>query len=325
VDTYSASVKFVLEDGNEWWFTGVYGPNLDADKLHFLQELRDIRAGCPGPWLIGGDFNLIYRSADKNNPNVDRAMMGRFRRLINELELQELELLGRHFTWSNERDAPTLVRLDRVLCSSSWGQLFPDSLLQSTAAGISDHCPLVLGLRDNVRGRGRFHFENFRPSLDGFLEVVDTTWASPVPGICPFEQLAAKFKGLTIALQSWSQKMVGNVNSKLRQARELLHQFDIAQDLRSLSDQEAWLRRRLKQHCLTLASLQRTIARVRSSISWIQKGDANTAFFHSHARFRKRKNFIAKLQVDGNMVFSQEEKEQAVWDFYNGLLGTHAP
>ena len=119
VDTYSASVKFVLEDGNEWWFTGVYGPNLDADKLHFLQELRDIRAGCPGPWLIGGDFNLIYRSADKNNPNVDRAMMGRFRRLINELELQELELLGRRFTWSNERDSPTLVRLDRVLCSSS--------------------------------------------------------------------------------------------------------------------------------------------------------------------------------------------------------------
>ena len=119
--------------------------------------------------------------------------------------------------------------------------------------------------------------------------------------------------------------MVGNVNSKLRQARELLHQLDIAQDLRSLSDQEAWLRRRLKQHCLALASFQRTIARVRSSICWLQDGDANTAYFHSHARYRKRKNFIAKLQVDGNMVFSQEEKEQAVWDFYNGLLGTHAP
>ena len=118
--------------------------------------------------------------------------------------------------------------------------------------------------------------------------------------------------------------MVGNVNSKLRQARELLHQLDIAQDLRLLSDQEAWLRRRLKQYCLALASLQRTIARVRSSICWLQDGDANTAYFHLHARYRKRKNFIAKLQVDGNMVFSQEE-EQAVWDFYNGLLGTHAP
>ena len=146
-------MKFVLEDGNEWWFTGVYGPHLDADKLQFLQELRDIRSACPGPWLIGGDFNLIYRSADKN-PYVDQAMMGRFRRLI------------------NERDSPTLVRLDRVLCSSSWEQLFPESLLQSTAAGISDHCPLILGLRDNACCRGRFHFESFWPSLDGFKEVV---------------------------------------------------------------------------------------------------------------------------------------------------------
>ena len=119
--------------------------------------------------------------------------------------------------------------------------------------------------------------------------------------------------------------MVGNANTKLHQARELLHQLDIAQDNRPLSDLEAWLRRRLKQHCLALASLQRTIARVRSSISCLQEGDANTAFFHAHARYRKRKNFIAKLQVDDNVFLSHEEKEQAVWDFYNGLLGTHAP
>jgi len=166
-------------------------------------------------------------------------MMGRFRRLIKELELQELELLGRRFTWSNERDSPTLVRLDRVLCSSSWEQLFPESLLQSTAAGISDHCPLILGLRDNARCRGRFHFESFWPSLDGFKEVVANAWAAPVLGMCPIEQLTAKFKGLTTALQSWSQKMVGNANTKLHQARELLHQLDIAQDNRPLSDLEA--------------------------------------------------------------------------------------
>ena len=203
----------------------------------------------------------------------------------------------------------------QILCSRARRREFP------TTAPWSSACATMCV----DRGRGRFHFESFWPSLDGFQEVVANVWASPIPGICPFERLAAKFKELTIALQSWSQKKVGNVNSQLHQARELLHQLDIAQDLRTLSDLEAWLRRRLKQHCLTLASLQRTIARVRSSISWIQKGDANTAFFHSHARFRKRKNFIAKLQVDGNMVFSREEKEQAVWDFYNGLLRTHAP
>jgi hypothetical protein len=37
------------------------------------------------------------------------------------------------------------------------------------------------------------------------------------------------------------------------------------------------------------------MARVRSRISWLKDGDANTALFHSQARHRKRKNFISKL------------------------------
>jgi len=68
--------------------------------------------------MIAGDFNMIYSSEDKNNDNVNRAMMGRFRRFVNDLELKEILLLGRRYTWSNERDSPTLVKLDRVLCTN---------------------------------------------------------------------------------------------------------------------------------------------------------------------------------------------------------------
>lgn len=98
VDVYSVSVLFQSSSGNQWWFTGVYGPQPDVQKLEFLQEMRDIRAACTGPWLLAGDFNLIYRAADKNNQNLDRAMMGRFRRLLNDLEMREIELLGRRYT-----------------------------------------------------------------------------------------------------------------------------------------------------------------------------------------------------------------------------------
>jgi hypothetical protein len=48
-----------------------------------------VRKGCLGPWLVAGDFNLIYREEDKNNGNLDRAMMGRFRRWLNDLALKE--------------------------------------------------------------------------------------------------------------------------------------------------------------------------------------------------------------------------------------------
>ena len=139
------------QDDPPWWLTGVYGPQSDADKIS-LEELRDVRIACPGPWLLAGDFNMIYCLEDKNNDNINRAMMGRFRRFVNDLELKEIQLLGRRYTWSNERDSPTLVKLDRVLCTNDWDDLFPENLLQSQASEMSDHCPLVLGLREGILG-----------------------------------------------------------------------------------------------------------------------------------------------------------------------------
>jgi len=120
-----------------------------------------MRSACHGPWTVLGDFNLITSEEDKNNGNLNRAMMGRFCRLINDLELKELSLHGRKFTWSNQQDLPTLVKLDRVFCSTKWEQLFPNCLLQSTASEGSDHCPLLLGLNDVQPAKARFHFESF--------------------------------------------------------------------------------------------------------------------------------------------------------------------
>jgi hypothetical protein len=54
------------------------------DKINFLQELAERRSLCPGPWLVLGNFNLILRAAEKNNANLDRAMMSRFRSFIQE-------------------------------------------------------------------------------------------------------------------------------------------------------------------------------------------------------------------------------------------------
>jgi exonuclease III len=94
IDTFSLSVQFAHEGGSPWWFTGVYDPQADVQKLQFLQELRLVRQACIGPWAVGGDFNPIYQAEDKNNSNLDQVMMGRFRRLINDLELHEVPLLG---------------------------------------------------------------------------------------------------------------------------------------------------------------------------------------------------------------------------------------
>jgi hypothetical protein len=116
IDNFSVLVQFAGMDGMNWWFTGVYGPQDDERKIQFLQELLDFRTLCSGPWLLTGNFNMIYQATDKHNANLNRALMGRFQRFLDGRLLKEIPLHGHKFTWSNERSSPTLVRLDRVFC-----------------------------------------------------------------------------------------------------------------------------------------------------------------------------------------------------------------
>lgn len=270
---------------------------------------------------MAGDFNLIYQAADKNNPNLDRAMMGRFRKLLDDLEIKEIPLVGRKYTWSNERSPPTLVRLDRAFCCSGWEEIFTNSILQSSASVVSDHCPLILGLKINISGKRRFHFESFWTKVPGFLEAVQQNWDAPIETVCAVERIFLKLQRLSRGLQKWSQRKVGNIKMQLGMAKEVLHWLEIARDSRPLSAGEDQLRRKLKLHCLGLASLERTVARLRSRILYLHEGDANTSFFHQQARYRKKKNFMAKVQVSDQVLITQEDKQEAVLDFYENLLG----
>jgi hypothetical protein len=42
-----------------------------------------------------GDFNLILKAQDKNNGRVNRALMSRFRRALDHLEVKEIDLVGK--------------------------------------------------------------------------------------------------------------------------------------------------------------------------------------------------------------------------------------
>jgi exonuclease III len=98
--TISATIT-MRADRINWKITVVYGPQGDTAKLQFLQELKNIPSPEHNRQLILGDFNLIYQEQDKNNSNLNRRLMGAFRATIDHLQLKEIKLNGRRFTWSN--------------------------------------------------------------------------------------------------------------------------------------------------------------------------------------------------------------------------------
>jgi hypothetical protein len=88
-----------------------------------------------------------------------------------------------------------------------------------------------------------------------------------------------------------------------------------------LSPGELWLKFRLKKQALLLSSFKRTIARLKARISWLKYGDANTKLFHLHAHHLKRKNFVARLVDEEQILTSHEDKPACVDQFYTDLLG----
>lgn len=157
IDRFSVTVKLIFHSLNvSWWVTSVYGPQEDVDKFAFLDELWAIRLCCQGPRAIVGDFNLIYLTEYKNILNLNWRSMKRFRRFIDEHNLKDLRLHGRNFTWSNEREKPTLERLDPILDSFDWEEAFPNCFLQALSSSFSDHCPLLLSTSCDFSFKGQF-------------------------------------------------------------------------------------------------------------------------------------------------------------------------
>ena len=122
-------------------------------KADFLQELRGLHAAYQRAWPVCGDFNLIHLAQDKNNGRLNLREMRRFRAVLQELELAELHLNGRLFTWSNERRHPTLERIDRAFAVVDWLDAFPAHHLKCVVLGLLRSCAALPHLERAVRSK----------------------------------------------------------------------------------------------------------------------------------------------------------------------------
>lgn len=180
----------------------------------------------------------------------------------------------------------------------------------------------MLDLNVEFRMGKRFRFEAFWPKADGFFEVVTETWDSIPSEGNPFVTLDNKLRATAKALQRWSDRWIGNVKMQISIALEIIYRLDKAMDSRSLSQEEGTLRKTLKRKLLGLCSLERSIARQRSRLLYLREGDANTNFFHRHARHRQRKNSITVVRRGDEIFSGHEHIAAAVGDYFEGIFGT---
>ena len=122
----------------------VYGPAHEDKKEAFITELSQLCSSQNQPLLIGGDFNIMRFSDDKNKSFLGNKFTDLFNWVINTHGMRDVDLNGGKYTWSNNQVDPTLERLDRVLMSDKWEKEFPLTNLRKAPQEMSDHNPLML-------------------------------------------------------------------------------------------------------------------------------------------------------------------------------------
>ena len=170
--------------------------------------------------------------------------MGEFKKAVDDLELKELKLKGRRFTWSNDT---TQTHIDRAFCMAEWDLMLQDCSLQALSSSVSDHSPLLMVGNAKVKNYCGFRFEVFWPRIQGYHEVVQQVWERDVTPINLFLRLH-KLQRTGTKLRQWSRFKIGHVKLLLCAAKQLTSFLDVVQQFRLLSLSEAQLKREISKH-----------------------------------------------------------------------------
>jgi exonuclease III len=134
----------------KWNLAIVYGAAQLEDKEDFLAELGNVCIDQRLPLLIGGDFNIIRFSSEKNKNMRKNRWTDMFNAIINSHGLRELYLSGGQYTWTNNQQDHTLEKLDRFLMNDAWENLFPFTNVHKLVREICDHNPLILDTMEKI-------------------------------------------------------------------------------------------------------------------------------------------------------------------------------
>jgi hypothetical protein len=197
----------------------VYGPAHDDKREQFLSELSNICAKDDVPTLLGGDFNILRYSSEKNKLFNGNRYCDLFNWIINSYELREIDMSGGKYTWSNNQVDPTLEKLDRILVNNKWDARFPLSTVRKIPRFVSDHNPLVLDTEfDQVQKVKTFCFETFWIKHPDFLPKMEEIWNQPVQAVNAVSNWCIKINRVKKFLKRWGL----NLNGQTKRYRVLL-------------------------------------------------------------------------------------------------------
>ncbi|KAI3473565.1 hypothetical protein Pfo_031528 [Paulownia fortunei] len=159
--------------------TFIYAKCDITGRRELWSALRDIaEQNDAQPWLIGGDFNTILHLNERTGNNGNRlTLMNDFGDMIGDSGLIDAGYEGSSYTWTNHK---VWKRLDRVLYSEEWLNLFHITKVSHLPRIWSDHSPLLISLdTDKIKAPSPFRFFRMWSRHHTFWNTVKDSWRHP--------------------------------------------------------------------------------------------------------------------------------------------------
>jgi exonuclease III len=282
------------------FIVNVYSKCELAAKKRLWRNISMCKGGFgSGAWCVVGDFNAVRRPEERRGVRESSQLnveMREFDSFIEGLELNELPLLGRRFTWYHANGV-AMSRIDRGLISSEWEDLLGPCSLWVWPRDISDHCPVMLKYGENDWGPKPFRFNNYWLENRNFNKVVEERWRSiEVNGWMAFV-LKEKLRGLKARLKEWHIGEYGSLENRIKKVVEDIIELDVRGENVGLSIVEVSRRKELFVDFWKLQKIREATLFQRSRSKWLRFGDSNSKFFHGCVVARSKRNNMVALKV----------------------------
>ncbi|KAG5611511.1 hypothetical protein H5410_022792 [Solanum commersonii] len=194
-------------NGFTWHMTGVYAPTCNLERQEVWWEIGAVRSLFAGPWVLGGDFNIVRYALEKRNCSRTSVYMNDFSDVIEDMELIDPPLERGNYTWARGSNLEAVSRIDRII--GRWSHT-----------------------------KSYFKFEGWWLEIEGFNERIKDWWTSfEFEGRHDFI-LASKLKAMKTKLKDWSVSIYGNLEKRKKEMLNKVHEFDEIQQSRPLTKGE---------------------------------------------------------------------------------------
>jgi len=208
----------------------VYVASSLSDKVAMWDALSIIRSSHQNEvWCCCGDFNAV-RCVEERKGVRGYSRQKKEIRDFNEFSdknlMVDLPIVGKNFTWYKS-DEFAKSRLDRILVSEEWLQVWPMSKQYVQSREVSDHCAIVA--KSWVKDWAPKPFKTIDAWLlePGFKELVKGKWNTYEVQSNSISKFKDKLKLLKGDLKECNKSVFGDLEENKRMIMKEIEKLDV--------------------------------------------------------------------------------------------------